>query len=59
MQLVNFICCKCDFSGSDMSTLGAHYYIDENKRVIIDRVIAICYGCNSIELAEILPNSNR
>jgi hypothetical protein len=53
-QPINYICTKCDFSGSDMSTWGAHYYIIYETLIPIKRTTALCYGCHKIVSVEVL-----
>ena len=58
-QPVNYICTKCDFRGSSFSTWGKHSYSVYNSLIPINRSIAVCYTCNSIVSAEILPSEER
>lgn len=58
-QPVNFICAKCDFKGSCFSTWGKHSYSVNNALIAINRGIAVCYSCDSIVSAEILPSEER
>lgn len=58
-QPVNFICVKCDFKGSCFSTWGKHSYSVNNALIDINRGIAVCYSCDSIVSAEILPSEER
>jgi hypothetical protein len=57
-QPVNYICTKCDFSGSDMSTWGAHYYIFGETLIPIKRTTALCYGCHKIVSVEVIESDD-
>lgn len=58
-QPVNYICTKCDFRDSSFSTWGHYSYSVHDKLIPINRSIAICYTCESIVSAEILPSKER
>ncbi|MDI6403094.1 hypothetical protein QLX67_13890 [Balneolaceae bacterium ANBcel3] len=53
-----YTCTKCDFQGSAFKTWGAHSYLDGDKEISIKRRMALCYGCNSITTAEVLPKDD-
>lgn len=58
-QPVNFICTKCDFKGSDFGSWGNYLYKTSSDQVAVSLTNAICYSCNSIVPAEILPSEKR
>lgn len=58
-QTVSYICTKCDFKGSSFSTWGVHSYSLNDRRIPINRSIALCYTCKSVVSAEILPSKER
>ena len=58
-QPVNYICTKCDFRDSSFSTWGHYSYSVHDKLIPINRSIAICYTCESVVSAEILPSKER
>lgn len=55
-QPTNYLCTKCDFSGSDFSTWGSYSYFADNQLIPINRRVAICYGCDAVVSAEVLPD---
>lgn len=54
-QTENYICIKCNFKGSSFSTWGSYSYHINDELIPINTNIAICYSCQSIVPAEILP----
>ncbi len=54
-----YTCSKCDFQGSAFKTWGANYYLDGDREISINRRMALCYGCNSITTAEVLPQDDH
>lgn len=55
----DYICTKCDFKGSTIKTWGGHYYLDGDREIFINSRTALCYGCNSITTAEVLPQDDH
>lgn len=55
----NYICTKCNFKGSDLESWGIHLYKISSEQVTVSLTNAICYSCNSIVGAEILPSEKR
>lgn len=55
----NFICTKCDFKGSDFGSWGNYLYKTDTDQVAVSLTNAICYSCNSIVPAEIMPSEKR
>lgn len=51
-----YTCTKCDFKGSSFSTWGSYFYSINDDLIPINRVLAICYGCDSIVSVERLPS---
>jgi len=58
-QPTTYICTKCDFKGSDLGSWGNHLYVTDSNSVPVNRSTAICYSCNSIVVAELLPSEEK
>lgn len=54
-----YICTKCNFKGSDFGSWGNYIYRSGPDQVAMSLANAICYTCNSIVPAEILPTEKR
>jgi len=54
-----YICTKCNFKGSDFGSWGNYIYRTGSDQVAVSLTNAICYSCNSIVPAEILPTEKR
>jgi len=58
-QSTTYICTKCDFKGSDFGSWGNYLYKTDSDQVAVSLTNAVCYSCNSIVPAEILPSKKR
>ena len=58
-QPTTYICTKCDFKGSDLGAWGNYLYKTDSVQVAVRLTNAICYSCNSIVPAEILPSEKK
>jgi len=58
-QPTTYICTKCDFKGSDFGSWGNYLYKTGSDQVAVSLTNAVCYSCNSIVPAEILPSKKR
>ena len=57
--LTLYACCKCNFQGTAFKTWGSYYYSVGDQVISINRRMALCYGCNSITTAEVLPENDH